>query len=173
MGLWMIDSSFSRFWLPIKGSVDFIQVENACWLSFRKSLYKAAEQEPGIMDPDACAFLTTSARCLRVKEDTIKWDHSGRNTGSLWKAKEELIPWGEPVRTIQPGNCQPPLWTHSWDIPELSEHWLLNSPISHHLNNVSKRISILHLTKQSIANEWIVAEVHLIRKHSNLWYLIM
>ena len=75
-------------WPPIKGSVDFIQVER---LSFRKSLYKAAEQEPGITDPDACAFLTTSARCLGVREDTIKCDHSGRNIGSFWKA-EELIP---------------------------------------------------------------------------------
>lgn len=56
-------------WPPIKGSVDFIQVER---LSFRKPLYKAAEQKAGIMDPDACTFLTTSVRCLGIREDTIK-----------------------------------------------------------------------------------------------------
>lgn len=51
-------------WPPIKGSVDFIQVER---LSFRKSLYKAAEQEPGIMDPDACAFFDNISKMSRGK----------------------------------------------------------------------------------------------------------
>lgn len=36
--------SVEAFGLPCKGPVDFIQVENASLLSFRKSIQKAAEQ---------------------------------------------------------------------------------------------------------------------------------
>lgn len=118
-GLWMIPPP-SRLCSspcpPIKASGDLIQVENVSWLCFGKFIYKAAEQSVALYtDPDARAFLKTSARFLRIRKDTIKWDHSGRNPASLWKAGK-LAQWGEPVKTIQPGNGQPPWWTHFWAI---------------------------------------------------------
>lgn len=87
---------------------------------------------------------------------------SWRRTYTMRGASENHSAWQLPASFVDP------FLRHPWAF------WALTiSPISHHLNNVPKRISILHFNKQSIANEWIVAEVHLIRKNSNLWYLIM
>lgn len=131
LGLWMIPSAsrppIDRFCRLLPGW--------KCFFRFLQRIHSQSSRTGYDMtDPDSGTSLTTpQARRLRVGEDTITWDHSGRKPASLWKdrrtcemreASKNHLAWQLPISVADHPFLRRRLHKACWPP---SERLLLNS----------------------------------------------